>query len=63
VVFLDLRFTKQQLKVGGGFVYNISLFTFESSIVPSLITLYLNINNLFPIETIMGNAPKDENHT
>jgi hypothetical protein len=29
------------------FVYNISLFAFESSIVPSLITLYLYINTSF----------------
>jgi hypothetical protein len=55
MIFWNLRFIQQQLKVGGGFVYIISFFTFES-IAPSLITLYLNINNLFPIETIIGKA-------
>jgi hypothetical protein len=32
MVFLDLRFLQQQLKLCGGFVYIISLLTFESSI-------------------------------
>ncbi len=43
-VFLDFRFLHQQLKVrwGPDFVYIISLFTFESGIVLSLITLYKN---------------------
>jgi hypothetical protein len=43
MVFLDFKFLHQQLKVGLGlgFVYIISLFTFEKIIVLNLITLYL----------------------
>jgi hypothetical protein len=41
-----------------GFVYIISMFTFESSIVLSDITLYLYINIFSPLETIIRNAPK-----
>jgi hypothetical protein len=41
MVFLDLRNLQQQLKTGRGLGF--SLFTFQSSIVLSLITLYLNI--------------------
>jgi hypothetical protein len=40
--FLDFRNLQQQLKTGKGLGF--SLFTFQSSIVLSLITLYLNIN-------------------
>jgi hypothetical protein len=47
MVFLDLRFLQQQLKVGFGFVYIISLFTLESNFVLSLVTLYLFIKNIF----------------
>jgi hypothetical protein len=41
---------QQQLKVGGGigFVYIISLFTFESIIVLFLIALYFYMNKSFP---------------
>jgi hypothetical protein len=46
LVFLDFRNLQQQLKTGGGLGFpTLSLFfTFQSSIVLSLITLYLNIN-------------------
>jgi hypothetical protein len=44
---------------GLGFVYIFSLFTFESSIVSSLIFLLFYIKrHLFPIETIIRNASK-----
>jgi hypothetical protein len=52
--------------VGGwelGYVYIISLFTFEICIVLYLITLYLCVNTFFPIETTIINASKDENLT
>jgi hypothetical protein len=46
------------LGLGLGFVFINSLFIFETSIVLSLITLYLYIN-LFPIETkILKKASK-----
>jgi hypothetical protein len=46
MIFLDFRFLQQHLKVGAGlgFVYIFSLSTFESSIVLSLLTLFLLIN-------------------
>ncbi len=50
MVFLDLRFLQQQPKVGAwglGFVYIISMITFECSNVLSLITLYFYIINIF----------------
>jgi hypothetical protein len=60
MVFFDLRFLQQQLKMGGGlaFFYIISLFTFESSIVLSLITFYFIYKGIFSIETTIKNALK-----
>ncbi len=47
-------------RLGLCFVYIISLFTFQNSIVLSLITLYLYVYKcLFPIKTISINASKE----
>jgi hypothetical protein len=46
--FLELRFLHQQMKVGGG----LALFTFESSIVLSLITLFSDINTLKTLKEV-----------
>ncbi len=49
---------------GLGFVYIISLFTFESNIVLFLLLFIYILIHLFPIETIIRNAPqKEENLT
>jgi hypothetical protein len=64
IVFLDLRFLQQQLKVGVGLALFISLFTIESTIVLSLITLYFYLNTFFPYrKKQLGMHREEENLT
>jgi hypothetical protein len=64
---LEISAATAENRWGLGFVYIISLFTFESSIVLSLISLYVYIKHLFPIETIIRKLRRRktlaENHT
>jgi hypothetical protein len=61
VLGLEILTGTVESRLGLGFIYIISLFTFESNIVLSLMTLYLCINTFLPIEKIMRNGSKGGN--